>query len=321
MIVGWNRSRSRCRPAALLLAFVLLSVGGATVKSPAWAADCAAPTRVFAVDSGTGRLMELGSCHQSSALGPGVEVDSSDWRAYRQVTGVFDGDAAVLYAVTADGRLEWRRQPSPGTPFGSPVRVGSSVDWSRFSSVFAPAVGYLHGVRTYDPVRTFRHDGWATGADPVSEIEPLLGTFAGPSMSAAKWGWYGEGNERGYHFRIWRAPGYPNSYEHADAWYVSGRLPSGVTSVAGGEPFLYAVDAAGRVVRLSQPPPWWPGPKRTWDCSRQNTHAWSIAAASPDTGYARVVVPLSRSSSQPVGLSTPHFGEDCNPEEDPWEWQ
>src|SRR5687767_15140482 len=91
MIVGWNRSRSRCRPAALLLAFVLAVAGGTTVQSPASAADCIGLTRVFAVDSGTGHLMELGSCPQSSALEPGVAVDSSDWRAYRQVTGVFQG--------------------------------------------------------------------------------------------------------------------------------------------------------------------------------------------------------------------------------------
>ncbi|GIF64289.1 hypothetical protein Ais01nite_23240 [Asanoa ishikariensis] len=321
MIIDWNGSRSSGRLAALLVAFVLALAGAAAVTSPARAAGCVDATRVFAVDGGTGRLVELNSCRSTPALGPGVEVDSADWRAYRLVTGVFDGNAAVLYAVTADGRLQWRRQPSPGAAFGAPTSVGSSIDWSQFSSVFAPAVGYLHTVGPYGPVRTFRHDGWATGAGPVSEIDPLLGNFAGPSMSAAAWGAYAEGNESGHHFRIWRVPGYPNSKEYADAWYVSGRLPSGVTSVAGAEPELYAVDGAGRVVRLKQPPPWSPGPKRNWDCARQNKQTWSVVTTSPNAGYASVVVPLSHSFTPPAGLNTPHFGEDCDPIDDPWEWQ
>jgi hypothetical protein len=323
MTINWNRSRSRWRPAALLLALVLVVVVTARVALPAWADGCAEATRVFAVDSGTGHLMELSSCRRTPAVGPGVEVDSSDWRAYRQVTGFFDGDAAVLYAVTADGQLDWRRQPAPGAQFGSPARVASSIDWSRFNAVFAPAAGYLHAVRPGEPVHTFRHDGWATGAGPVNEVEPLLDTFVGPSMSAASWGSYGEANELGYHFRIWRGGASHDGVrkQSGDEWYDSGRLPAGITSVAGAEPNLYAVDAAGRVVQLGQPTPQPVPPRKVWDCPLQNSSAWSVVAGSPDAGYIRVVVPVSRSYAPPANLSPPQLGDDCDQSGQPYEWQ
>jgi hypothetical protein len=249
-------------------------------------------------------------------------VDAGDWRGYRQLFAAGDGAAVVLYAITDDGQLWWRRQPGPGAAFGAPVRVGVDVDWSRFSSVFVPQPGYLQAVATGSPVLTYRHDQWNTGGVKVAPEAPLLAAFAGPSMTAARWGTFAEGTWAGAHYRIWRNKFYPQTVDHDDAWYFSGDLPAGATSVTGTEPWLYAVSVAGSVVLLRQPTPAPPPGKTSWDCPRQNPLSWQVAA-SVKGGYRQVVFPIAQSFAQSpslMAMTTSSGGGDC-PADSPYEWQ
>jgi hypothetical protein len=312
----------------LLIGLIVISAGtwSSVLSTPPASAGAACPdsTRVFAVLQSTGHLTEIPACPSQSTLGPTAEVDAGDWRGYRQLFAAGDGAAVVLYAVTVDGELWWRRQPGPGAAFGAPVRVGSDVVWSRFSSIFVPQPGYLQAVATTtgSPVLTYRHDLWTTGGLKVVPEAPLLAAFAGPSMMAAQWGTFAEGVWAGAHYRVWRDRFYPQTINHDDTWYFSGNLPARTTSVTGTEPWLYGVSGAGSVVLLRQPTPPAPPGKTSWDCPRQNPLSWQVAA-SIKGGYQQVVVPIARFFAQSPSLmvmSVSSGGGDC-PADLPYEWQ
>ncbi len=306
--------------AALLLAASLAGLLPRALADPA----CGGPPaqRLYAVDAGSGHLAELGLCADGSGFMPAAEVDGADWRAYRDVFAATDGAATVVYAVTGDGQLWWRRQEAPGAPLGAPLRVRAEGDWdwSQSREVLASSPGVIQAVPLHGgPIvlRTFDQPGWATGDATVVEDEPLFLRFTGPSMTALHPGSFAEGNELGDHFRIWHRD------ELRDAWYFSGTLPSGVTGVAGAEPSLYGVNAAGHVVLLAQPPhP--PLLGHAWDCPRQNTMSWQVAAESAGS-YARVVIPVSGpAGSGPPSVALTPPGRNCpnhGPASVPVEWQ
>lgn len=302
--------------AALLAAGVLLA--------PTAAADeqCGQPQRLFAVDAANGHLDEVGYCADTRQMTAPVEVDGGDWRVYRDLTAVRDGSAVVLYSVTTDGHLLWRRQEAPGLAWSAPVAIGPAIDWSQYQSVFAPHAGHLHA-RLGNSMRTFQHDGWATGAPAVTEIAPLLPMFAGPAMSAARWGGSGEHYDGGVHFRIWARTAY-DLVSSTDAWYFSGTLPAGVTGVTGAEPALFGLDATGQLVLLKQdrhpPTP----PSKWWNCPLFNDMPWYVQATVLGQ-FSRVVVPAT-APPDPTGSPTLRYastaiGPDCTPGARPYEWQ
>jgi hypothetical protein len=312
-----NRLRGVRPWLGIVLAAVFL-VSIATLAPRASAeSGCADSSAVFVVDSANGHLAQLASCRSTPGFRALTDVDAADWRTYQHVLAVQDGTATVVYATTVDGELWWRRQEVAGAPFGAPVRIGTSVDWSRFGSLFVSRAGYLEALEG-GAVHTFAHPGWATGGTAVSEEQPLFAVFAGPSVSALgerNGHVFAEGNELGMHFRIWRIAG--RSPE--DRWYMSGYLPSGLVGVTGAEPWLYAVNTAGHVVLLQQPYPGPTPPRKYYDCDRYNHLPWQVAAES-DGSYGRVVVPVTGRGGMPV-VSRPPAGLDCDPEAEPYEWQ
>jgi hypothetical protein len=208
---------------------------------------------LFAVAAASGHLVELMGCAgEPWFASAATEVDTGDWRQYREISAARDGNTVVLYATAADGGLWSWRQGVRGGGLGPPVRVGESIDWSQFRSVFVPYLGYLQAVPQRGPVRTFRHVDWSAGGTGVSEAQPLLESFWGPPFVAARWGGFGEANIHGVHYRIWRRQGDPPQIEHDDVWYDSGELPAGVSAVVGWEPRLYGIDGDGAVVLLNQ---------------------------------------------------------------------
>jgi hypothetical protein len=276
--------------------------------------ECAGSSRVFAVDAGTGHLAEIRSCPGStSTLGPAVEVDSGDWRAYWTIFGMFDGNAAILYAVTPTGELWWRRQESPGAALSTSVRIADTINW-RYDVVFAASPGYLELGDVGGSVRTFRHEGWATGGTAVSEVGDLIAILTGPVIIALVSG-YAVGIVDGVNYRVWRDQ---SDSTRVDG-YPSGALPAGVHAVTGDGTWLYGVDSSGGMVLLAQP--WYP------TCQRFNGSPWQVAAEVP--GYfSRMVVPVSAEPGEPPAVAPP---PPTNPLQDdptcsgangsPWEWQ
>jgi hypothetical protein len=303
----------------LVLLMVVPLVGlGFRLPDASAAGECPDPSRVLAVDAANGHLMELETCGSVPRLGEPTEVDIGDWRGYLHLLAVRDGAATVLYAVTANGELWWRRQESAGTAFSAPVRIGASIDWSQYRSLIVSGAGYLSGLNG-GVMHTFVHSGWASGGAELSEeAQPLFLDFAGPSITAVRGaGSFAEGNELGAHFRIWRTP----RRHPEDRWYMSGGLPAGLTGVAGAEPTLFALNAAGHLVLLRQQRPHPRPPRKYWECQRYIPTPWDVAAESAD-GYSRIIVPVDRASGAPAVAPVPLSGDDdCDPEIEPYEWQ
>jgi len=298
-----------------VLAVVVALAGAAGPAAPASAqSDCAGAPTVFAVDATNGHLAELALCPE--AVTRGTEVDAGDWRVYRQIVAVRDFEAVVLYAVTADGQLLWRRQDAAGAPLSPPVRVGASVDWSQFASIFAAAGGYLGAVEAGGTpsraVRMYRHDGWTVGDAAMSEAAPILAPFVGPPLTGLVWGLRAESNIGGLHFRVWRRTGAP----WADVWYLNGRLPAGLYNAVGIEPSLYAVDSGGEVVLMRQPPL----PPKLPVCNLTPQLDWRIVARSTG-GYGSVIAPARGGGwdATPVPLAPPPAS--CPADIGPYEWQ
>jgi hypothetical protein len=281
---------------------------------PARASEvCATQQPVFAVAAATGHLVEVPWCGSQAGFGLPVEVDDGDWRGFRQLFAARSATAVVLYSIAADGAMSARRQDARGAGFGPPVRVGGSVDWSRYDSVFVAQPGYVQAVEHRGPIQTFQHLGWSTGGTTVAKKNPLLARTVGPSMTAAAWGGFGEAVAAGKHYRIWRTLLYPTRYDHDDAWYTSGHLPPDVTAAAGSEAGLYGVDSAGDLVRLAQ--------DVVFDCPLANLQPWYVAARSPG-GYVRVVAPAERSAATtPTILPIPPRERTHNCPPIPVEWQ
>ena len=314
-MINWV-GRARRRVSLWLVA--ALAVVGAGGLVPAASADdeCVSDLRIFAVDSATGHLVEIPSC-DAAGFGSAIEVDSSDWTAYLHVFAVHDGAAMVLYAVTANGELWWRRQESRAASLGEPVRIAPEINWAQ-PSVFAPQVGYLHaGGGAGAPLRTFRHENWASGGTEVSEETSLFAGFAGPPVTAARWAAYAEGFSGNTHFRVWQQEGQDGTGRwHDDAWYPSGELPSWIVGVEGKEPRLYGLAPSGEVVLLSQAK----YPDRR--CRTFNPQPWEIAASSIGH-YSRVVAPVWDTYPAPPSVAPPPIdGAACGLSEGlPWEWQ
>ncbi|MBP2326599.1 hypothetical protein JOF56_006984 [Kibdelosporangium banguiense] len=296
---------------------VVLAVFGLGVVTPSAAETvCPTTTRVFTVDAKTGHLGEIRRCFTGDSwqLRPMGEVDSADWRTYSKVFGAYDGDAAILYAVTASGELWWRRQTASGATLGAPVRVGDTVDW-RHDVVFVASPGYLELGDFGGPVRTFRHEGWSSGGTVVSEDSVLLTIFHGPAITAVTGAGNALGNWDGVEYRVWRQSG----GTHDDVWYASGKLPAGVSGVTGDGTELYGVESGG-VVLLEQ---------TLSLCRIANRHDWRVSARAPGR-FSRVVVPVRanadvRPSMAPTPQMDPRLLRACTggngPDLDPWEWQ
>jgi len=190
--------RASRRPVAWL-AGLLLAAGFAGVPPHAQADPACGPPaqRLYAVDAHSGHLAELELCADRGGFLPATDVDGGDWRAYRDVFAAADGAATVVYAVTQDGQLWWRRQETPGAPLGAPVRVGDA-DWSPSGEVLASRPGVIHTVPPHDgSVATFEHQDWASGGGTVVPDEPLFWRFRGPAITAVHDGSFAEDSEPG----------------------------------------------------------------------------------------------------------------------------
>ena len=325
---GWtSRTRlgkylDRCLVVGLAAWLGLLGGVMAAARADVTDTTCLAPQRLFAVDAQSGHLDEIGFCAGTASLAPAVEVDVGDWRSYRELTAVRDGGAVVLYAITADDRLQLRRQAASGEPFGPPVDLASTIDWSQVTSMFAPHAGYLH-VKIGPAMRTLRHEGLATGGTALTEIEPLLPAMDGPAMSAAQWGGRGEGNAAGKHFRVWRELNSLNPPGFQDRWLFSGLLPDGISGVAGAEPYLFGLDPAGAVALLLQPAQRPDPPRKYWDCALFNHLDWHVGATTSGH-FGRLVVLSPRvylAGSPSLGELRDNRGVDCGNNGLPYEWQ
>lgn len=295
-------------------------VSGIAGIGPRAAAEWSCDGRVFGVEAAAGHLVEISSC--PDGFGAQVEVDAGDWRGYHAIFGVRDGDAAIVYAVTADGELWWRRQAAAGAALSPPARIGSSVYWAT-PTVFTSRAGYLHIGGRGMPIRTFRHQKWASGGATVAEDSYLFGPLHGPSIAGlGTLSGYAIGIWNGMNFRVWRVHPKNMPKLDEDVWYRSGSLPVGLTSVVGDGHWLHAVNSAGEIVlmiqTLSEP---------SSSCLRQDLRPWEVIATAQGS-YVRVVVPVRDTrtgtpyvSAPPLngslGCPTGPGGEDGNP----WEWQ
>jgi hypothetical protein len=289
--------------------------GSATPVAPA-AADtsCARVTPLFAVEQDTGHLAELPYCPGGGFLAP-HEVDTGDWRAAGPMIAATDGTTTVLYTVTPAGELWWRRLETDGT-LGEPVRIGTGIDWTRYSSLFVSKPGFLHGMSD-QAVATFAHPGWATGDPELTAESPLLDTYDGASMSALTAPVsFGEANSARFHYRIWRR-GPENGFSSPGVFYYSGQLPA-VTSVTGAEPVLFAITPSGQVASLTQLP--WSKPKF---CALGDQNPWQITETAAGA-YSRVIASVSGATSDTppaVAMWPANPGNACPSYGVPYEWQ
>lgn len=296
----------------IVLAAGLVMLDTATVPAAA-GPGCTGTARVFAVDAGTGHLNQIRIC---SADVPRVSghtvVDSADWRAYRTVFGMSDGDAVVVYTVSPGGELWWQRQDAPDAALSPPIRVADSIDW-RHDVVFAPRPGYLAFGDFGAPMRTFRHDGWDSGGAQVVEQEQLFAVFHGPRIAAlVPESGYALGEWDGVTYKVWRDLNHPG---HDDVWYPDSDLPAGVSGVTGNGTTRYGVDSGGVVLLRAT--------------SDGCDVVWRAKDRSPGQ-FSRVVVPVRSDPAEPPVVSPPPADHPssgpmypCRPDSTrfPWEWQ
>lgn len=300
------------RLTTLLAAVLLLAPVGAASATGAHStpvARCSAPTRLLTVAAGTGHLLELAYCPADRAFLPARVIDRGAWNGYRAVFATGDRFGTLVYAMSKDGRLWLRRQARPGGPLGRPERVAAAVDWSRFDSVVAPSPGYLLASEDWKTIRTFRHRIRPGGRVVLTELPPLRSGPITPPLSALNPGGFGESILGKVHLRFWT----PDTPEH-DAAYTSGVLPEGLLSVAGEEPTLFGVDAAGRLIALEQTPP------ADWTCLRRIVAPWESVATAATGTYDLVIVP-TRASPGPPRLAPLPSEEGCPTISGaPWDW-
>jgi hypothetical protein len=302
---------ARWRGLWLVAALVFFGAGG--VVPPASAdGECAGSGRIFAIGSETGHLMEIPSCPDTPAFGSAAEVDAADWRVYSRVLAVQDGTAAVLYAVTSGGELWWWRQEASGAALSDPVRIAASINWLA-QSVFISRPGYLHLANGSGQIRTFLHQGWASGGAIVSEEAPLFTMFAGPIQAIAGMATGSRfviGVSLGRTFHVGRLP----SAIPEDRWYQTGTLPADVTGAVGNGSRLYALGPAGEVVLLRK------SGDTDFGCPTHAADPWEAVAAAPG-GYRWVVVPVSVGFTALPGVGDFQGGPGCAAPVHPWEWQ
>jgi hypothetical protein len=311
----------------------LLAVAqGAALASPSAAsADdvCAAPERLFAVEGDTGHLSEVEACPETGSMSVVAEVDTGYWGYPLRVFAAAAGPVTVVYAVTADGRLQARRQDAPGLPLGSPVDVGAGVDWTA-SWVFSPGPGFV-ALSGHD-ARVFRHVGWDSGGENVVEGPPLIDHYGDwpatgdISLIGLRHGGPASGFFMSHHWRITRNEG------RMLAW-PSGAINREIHSVTGAEPTLYGV-RQGAVVRLAQPR------SSEYPTCHFNPNSWSVVGSLPgDWRYvvapARTAVtgdwpvmagranpfPARASVAQVTSARPPPTGPQCPDNIGPYKWQ
>jgi hypothetical protein len=91
---------------------------------------------------------------------------STGWGGF---TKVFSGGDGVIYGVSADGRLWWRRHNGwlDGTnSWTTRTQVGSG--WQVFSKVFSGDNGVIYGIKGDGALLWYRHNGRLTGANQWS---------------------------------------------------------------------------------------------------------------------------------------------------------
>ncbi|NUT93949.1 MAG: hypothetical protein HOY78_18205 [Saccharothrix sp.] len=321
-MVGWGMRGAFVGAAMLALAQLTAGLG---VSGAASVEECANPKRFFAVKADTGHLAELRWCTLPKSITEVGEVDGGDWRTAGLLFATGNGTVTVVYAVTADGRLEARRQDSPGAPLGTSVEVGVGIDWSRFDTVVVPRRGFLWAGN--EDVRAFRHVDWATGGATLVEGPPVFtrrdewpttGDLLLTGFSSFGWA---EARYAGTHWRVWRdGAGLPVAYP-------SGRTPYGMK---GTEADPYTI-RSGTIYRLVQPLYDKNSPVNYSNCL-VNTKDWQIAAELPG-GWAEVVVPQSTPLADglpaagewpevgPKPAAGSRFGGPCPPGVTPYEWQ
>ncbi|GAA0906391.1 hypothetical protein GCM10009558_007760 [Virgisporangium aurantiacum] len=301
---------------AVLVGVLAAVFGPVPVRSAVAAepSDCAESTRVFGVRPADGHLIELGVCLSAPAFTSGVEVDGGDWHRLRPMASTVDGQAAVLYSVSSDGHLEWRRQEAAGQPFGPPSPLTlPDVDPAGIGSLVVPQPGYLH-TQTGASVRTFRHTDWTTGGPDLVEVQPLpVGSTMLPPLAAVRWG-----SHAVVKVGPAQAPTVVRLFAGAGG-IGGGRLPASVRFIAGADPWLFGLDADGAIVLLRQSPTGAAG-----GCENCYITPWQLAAttaAFADGPFSRVVVPVDHTGSPtPTLRSAPptnlcHKTGVC-----PWEW-
>jgi hypothetical protein len=296
----------------LLLAGMLAVAGATVLPTPAYA-EC--DSRLFAVDSASGHLVEIPMC---AGFGTPREVSAEDWRGYTSVLAVRENAMVALYTVTPAGELWWRRQDVPGGALSAPARVDASVNWQK-PFVFAPYPGYLVVGGTTEIVDVYRHQGWATGGPDVSAEPPLFTHAFGPALTGMATG-LAIGVWGGWVHRISRAPESSPS-PHDDIWVRQGALPTGVTGVVNDTRSLYGLSASGEVVSMRTSLP--------CDCDPFTTgrSTWSVTETVPGQ-YARVVLPITTGTGalphvNPPACATRPVPDECriNSNGLPWEWQ
>lgn len=308
---------NRARRWAGLWCAALLAIMGTGGFVPVAAATSHGGYRIFAVDAVTGHLAQVPFCRDCGGFGSATEVDSQDWRVYSQVFAVNDGPAAILYAVTMSGELWWWRQERVGAGLGAPVRIGHSIDWFK-PVVFASVPGYLQVGEFGAALRTYRHEGWASGGASVFEEPALFLSFNGPVITGLSGRGFAVGAWNGTSYRVWRNLG-PAGGEPDDLWWPSGRLPAQVSGVVNDGDALFGVDSNGGIVLMRQ--------REDPICLLYNMGPW-VEGASVAGSYARVVVPVRDGQAGPPAVALPppmsvrgfticgHGGTWA-----PWEWQ
>jgi hypothetical protein len=319
--------RVGARRAALVTALVTVVQAVAGITGPATvsaAVHCHRPRAVFTVDGSTGHLVELASCPRSLTR-VGV-VDRGDWRTAKRILATGDARVTVVYRITADGRLEARRQRRSGARLEAPVEVGAGIDWARFRSVIVPRRGFLwadddrageEGTGGSGYLRAFRHEGWNTRGTEVVEHKPLYDTW--PAMPAADSielmgltaAGYAEAVGAGGHWRLWvdSFGGLAALSSGGSAWHLAGTEGSGV----------YAAEP-GAVLELTQPPDTRP---ENVDCPG-NGMRWQVRRSLPGYWWPALAVPqrLPSTTEWPELAPLPAEGYQCPPgTAQPYQWQ
>jgi len=276
--------------------------------------DCPRPVRLYAVASNTGHLTELRHCN---GFRRSTVVSRRDWRGYADVFATRRGPVTVVYAVTAGDALLAFHQRAPGVRLDRPVRLRGKPAGHR--AWFSSGPGTLHAVdEATAAMPTFQHLDWPLGdtLEYVPKLAPVP-RYYGRTMTGVHPGSFAETNVDGRHLRIWVAEQLVGNDVAllTGAAYISGRLPAGVTGVAGTEPDLFGLDGRGRIVLLRQEVP------AGWDCEFVVTTPWEVADRSGGS-HTKVVVPARGGTDLPlVAELPPPDGVDCPLDGAPWEWQ
>ncbi|HEX8237576.1 MAG TPA: tachylectin-related carbohydrate-binding protein [Abditibacteriaceae bacterium] len=189
--------------------------------------------------------------------------------------------SAYVYAITPDGRLQWRRHNGAANG-GGPATLQNSVQvghgWTNFRQVFAAENGLIYTISDDGTLNWYQHNGFKTGA-----AANVAGSWSGPREVASGWDSYknvfsGGGNviyaitQEGnlLWFRHKGAANGTNEWEGprdiADNWANFKQVFST------GEGVLYAVTEDGKL--LWHKHTGYADGAKTWAAERQVGHGW-----------------------------------------------